>query len=788
MSAPPAEKRTLYVLGEWLLARRRSVALLAVVFTALMAWPASRVEMSTSFGDLLPYHHPFIEVHRKYAEKFGGANNLTIMVEAREGTIFTRRTLGKIFAMTQELDKLPGVNHDLIDSIGHRTCRFLRQDGGVITFPPVMWGAPKTDADVQRIRAIVHYSESIYGVLVSVDDRAALLRVNFHEGKIRHRDLFDAIDEKILRPFDDAETKIWIAGEPRLYGWIYRYNGQAAAIFVACTVFLWGMLYLYFHDWRGALRPTLTGVTSAIWGLAVIHLVGFPLDPLALVIPFFATARAISHSVQMHDRYYEEYERSGWRKDRAIVAAFAELFVPTLSGIATDALGLLVILLVPIAMLQRVAIWASVWVASIAISELALNPVIYSYLKPPERERVLRRRRGWLQRTVGVFAAATVAPAGRVGWIAFWTVASVAAATQWRHITVGDPTAASPLLYASSPYNAAHTRIQKVFGGVEPLIVIVEGREPDVLHEPDVVETMEEFQRFLERDPDVGYSFSLADVIKSVHMVYFDLEPRFGVIPITRGPTASMMFFAFGALSPSESSRYLDLGHQNSHVSFFCRNHQGDTVARLVERCREFIGAHPSEKVRFRLATGLVGVTAASNEEVLKNDLLMSVLGYGAIFVIVLFTYRSLVAALLSLVPLFLANGAANAYMGWRNVGINLQALPVITIGIGFGIDYALYIVSRVIEELRAAESLEAAVQRALETSGKAVTFTVVSFAVATLAWGFSDVRFNAEMGLLLCIWMTVSFLASVTLLPALVISLRPRFLFDLAGRGENGS
>jgi len=223
--------------------------------------------------------------------------------------------------------------------------------------------------------------------------------------------------------------------------------------------------------------------------------------------------------------------------------------------------------------------------------------------------------------------------------------------------------------------------------------------------------------------------------------------------------------------------RYLNLAHSDAHVTFFCKNHQGDAVARIIRTCRAFIDAHPSEKFRLRLATGLVGVAAAANEEVLKNEMLMTVLGYGTIFLIVLFTYRSLMAAALMLLPLALANVIANAYMGSRGIGLNLQTLPVITIGIGFGIDYALYVVSRVIEEIPDSGDLEDAVCRALESSGKAVTFTVLVLSLATLAWTASDIRFNAEMGLLLAIWMIVSFLASVTLLPALLLIARPRFL-----------
>ena len=125
------------------------------------------------------------------------------------------------------------------------------------------------------------------------------------------------------------------------------------------------------------------------------------------------------------------------------------------------------------------------------------------------------------------------------------------------------------------------------------------------------------------------------------------------------------------------------------------------------------------------------------------------------------------------LIPLFLANGVINAYIGFRHLGINLQSLPVVTVGVGFGIDYGLYIVSRAIEEYRDHLDFVKAVQRGMQTAGKAVTFTAVSLAVSTLAWGFSNIRFNSEMGLLLFLWMTISFLSTMTLLPALLVIMR---------------
>jgi hypothetical protein len=776
-----SNKAALYRLGQWLIDHRKPVAFFTYGFTAVMLFFATKLEMFTEFGDLLPYKHPFVQVHTKYANQFGGANNITIMVEVKEGTIFNTPTLAKIFDMTQIVDKLPGVNHDQIDSIGHRSTRYLTMEGGSISTPPVMRRKPASDKDVEKIKQIVHFSENLHGILVSLDDKAALIRANFFEGRVNYRDLFYVVDDTLIKPFEDDNTVIWVAGEPRLYGWIYHYTAEVYWIFGGCTIFMWILLYMYFHDWRGALRPTLTGLMSAIWGLGVVKLIGFPIDPLSLVIPFFITARSVSHSVQMHDRYYEEYHLQNWNKEKAIVAAFAELFEPTLSGIVTDALGMLVIVLVPVVILQRIAISASIWVAAIVLSELILNPIIYYYLKAPEKENVLKREEGIFQRSINWVGAQVVGPVQRWVWLAFWVGTFLLAISQVQHITIGDPTAATPLLQEDSPYNRAHTRIQQFFGGVEPLIIVVEGKEKGALKTPEAIEAMEGFQRYVDADPEVGYSFSLADILKSINMVFYDIQPRWGVISAEQGRISNLFFFYFVGAPPSESSKYLDPSYTNAHVTFFCRNHQGDTVARIIARCRDYIEKFPSEKVNFRLAGGLIGVTAAANEEILKNDILMNLLGFGTIFIVVVFTYRSFVAAIMMMIPLFLANGWINAFIAYKHYGINLQSLPVVTVGVGFGIDYGLYIVSRALEEYRDHRNVDMAVQRAIATSGKAVTFTAVSLALATLGWAFSDIRFNSDMGLLLFLWMTVSFFSTVTLLPALMVIIKPKFMFQLA-------
>jgi len=876
----PQDKRLLYWLGDKLIDYRHPVSIVVILVTALFAYWGFQLSLVTSFGDLLPQDHPYVKIHNKYSGTFGGANNINIMLEVKDGTIFTPETLNKIWDMTQALDKVYGVNHNQIDSIAHRTVRYLKvAAGGTMRAQPVMLGKVTSAEDAAAIRRYVHNSENIYGLLVSLDDKAALIRANFIEGRLDYKRIFTEVNEGIIKPFEGPNSEIYVAGEPRLYGWVYHYSGDVFFILVITYCIEWVLRWMYFHDWRGALRPTITGLIAAAWGLGFIHLIGLALDPLMLVMPFLITARAVSHAIQMHDRYYEEFEKSGWHKRRAIVASFGELFVPTLSGITADAFGVLVILLVPVVMLQKLAITASWWILAITIAEMLLNPIVYYYLKAPEPELVALRERGAFRSGIERFVAGLLTNTGKTITTVAWLGVTLIALYFVRGLTIGDPTSASPLLWTDSEYNVSHKMIQDKFGGVEPLIVVAEGYDKDAMKDPGALRNMERFQRHLERDPSVGYSFSLADIIRAVNSVFHELEPKWGVIPDSWVDIGGLFFIYFSGSPPSETAKYVDPSYTTAHVTFFCKDHRGENIRRIIKESKTFIsdteiedlgitiaaqdgkvtvtgvkaepvwekagpswvvgsvasgespfkvgdhivkigkldvhdegefrtalmqqantstlldfgiergGQHADSTVSapwkavFKLAGGLIGTLAAANEELVKNDLLMNGLGFFTMYVIMLFTYRSFAAGLYLLAPLALSNIMVNAYMAMNNIGVNIHTLPLVTVGLGFGIDYGLYIVSRTIEEIRVRGDLQESVREALVTSGKAVTFTAVTMVISTVFWTTSNIRFNAEMGLLLAIWMAISYVGSQTLTPVLIVMFKPKFIMKEANR-----
>src|SRR5437763_1798750 len=764
-TASEQDKRALYWLGERLIDYRHPVMAVVLVITGIFAYWSFQLKLETSFGDLLPQSHPFVQVHNKYAGTFGGANNIQLMVESKEGDIFNVPTLTRIYKITEEMDRVYGVNHNQIDSIGHRTTRYLRaQSGGFLRAEPVMLAVPKTAEDASSIRRIVHNTESIYGILVSLDDRAALVRANFIEARLDHRRTFTEINERVIAPFENGWIGALIKGPDPLHP-------EVPAPAIVDTLY----------------RGTAATDAGLRQGDTIVSVEGRPVSDrvaLAAQIVKHPPGAAVTLGVKRAGGG-EEVERHNWDQRKAIVAAFAELFVPTFAGVITDALGVLVIILVPVVMLQKLAVVISWWISAITVSEMLLNPIVYYYLRAPDPEVVLARDRGWYKAAINRLTDYNLSAFGKRFTLAFWLILAVIGAFMMQGLIVGDPTSASPLVWSDSPYNVSHAHIQDKFGGVEPLIVVAEGKDRDAMKDPQALRTMVKFQRFLEREPAVGYSFSLGDILRSVNMLFHELEPKWGVIPNTARDVGQSFFVFFANLPPTETAKYVDPSYTPAHVTFFCRNHKGDNVARIIARCQEFIRDNPMEKANFRLAGGLIGVLAAANEALVRNDLLMNFLGFFTIYVIVLFSYRSWAAGLYLLAPLFISNILINAAMAYFGIGVNINTLPLVTVGVGFGIDYGLYILSRIIEEIRVNGDLDQSIREALVTSGKAVSFTAFCMVGGPALWAFSNIRFNAVMGGLLAVWMFVSFLASETLLPVMISYFRPRFILREAVRAQ---
>lgn len=757
--------------------RRAMILAIIILVTLVFAYLSFKIEMYTAFADLLPKDHPYIRVHNQFWKTFGGANVVLLSVEVTDGDIFNATVLEKIKKLTEMIERTPGTNNYQIFSIARQKVKDVRATAWGIEVQPVMWpSVPQSAEEIERLRNIVYANPTIVGRLVSEDGKAALITAAFHEERLDYAALFRRVQEAI-KAVEDTKTRVYAAGEPILYGWIYYHLRSIGLIIGLTCLSILGILILYYRNLNGVMIPTLSALITFIWGTGFTALMGYNFEPLILVVPFLIAARTISHSIQFRERFFEELERYG-DKERAAIESAAGLMMPGSVAIVTDAIGLTVLLVAPMPILTKLAIAGSFWVLSNLVTVVILDPILCCYFPTP-RQLPKGGEGHWLEAPLRYMGRFCVHPSGRVVVSACFAAVILWSAYWYQFLTVGDSRPGSPLLWSESEYNQSVRHINDKFQGTDHFYVIVQGQTESTMKSPQVLEKIEAFQRHMLGSPHVGASDSLVDLTRQINTVLHYNDPRWGLLPRSSDEVGGILMVAEHGSEPGDFDRWVNYNFQHGRLTFFLYDHKGDTLREVIDRAADFIKHNPLEGAEFKLASGYAGVLAAANEVIARSDKLTLGLMLLAQLVFCALGFRSLVAGLLFVGVVLMSNTFGMALMAYWNVGLNVNTLPVISLGIGFGEDYGIYIVSRAIEEYQRGgrSDLNRALIDGVATAGKAVLYTAFLISASIAFWSFSPLRFQAEMGSQLLIILTMNMLGGLFLLPALIAFLKPKFI-----------
>ncbi len=570
---------------------------------------------------------------------------------------------------------------------------------------------------------------------------------------------------------------IMVVGEPILYGIVSHYLVQTLYIFLITVVALVLLLFLITRTWHGTMLPLVAGVLSAIWALGAAEVMGFHLDPLVIVVAFLITAQAISNSVQLVSRFDDEIARGAPSSAAAAKSALQNLFRPGLLAIVADSGCVLVVALTPIPMLEAISFIGTAWVVSIAISALLMTPVLLSWVSPDGKKlhpvNVLPGLGVLLNLCIKV-----VSSRWRYVVLGVTCVLFVISGIYAFNLKVGDANPGSPILWPDSVYNKDAAAINHKFLGSDRMFVVVAGSKVGALKEPNVLNWMADFQKYMEAQPEVGGSMSLANILPSVNRVIQEGNSRFEELGHTADENGELMYMFVSGSDPGDLDRYADSHATNGAITLNFRDHQGTTINTAVARIKAYVAEHPLKDAHIELAGGLIGVLAAVNEVILSGQIESIALALLVLFVCCTVTYRSTVAGIFFMIPVLLSNTLTFSYMAWMGIGMNINTLPVVALGIGLGVDYTFYIVDGIREELhRGGKTIEQAVANALRSAGKGVLITAITMITSVIIWSFSSLRLQADMGILIAIWLGISATTALFIMPAMVYVFRPQFV-----------
>ena len=778
-----------YRLARAIMGHRLASSLLFAALTAFFAAGLPHVQLKTIFSDLLPKNHRFVLVYKDHPN-FGNPLTVSVMVKRRDGDIYNRETLAKVWQLTRDIDLTPGVDHDQILSIATEKARYAEATPFGIDMRPLMEDhVPATVEEVAQFRGRVEKSPSARTFLVSTDNTATLINATFIEQRLDYGQAFEYL-QKLIGTARDAHHDVYLAGQPALTGWVYRYESQMLWIFAVTLSALVLCLAVYMRNVAGVLTPILASLVSATWGFGFVGWLHSPIEPLIMVVPLLLIARSFSHCVQFTERYYEVYSHVGDRVKAAEIT-MSVMMVPGTLGIITDALSIFLIAIAPIPAMERFALFCGFWSLMLIPTNVLLAPLLLSALPPPRNlSRIIDTDAGGgvhhlIRRVLRFIARLTFGGRARVTAAVVGVVAIVSLVLTL-HIKIGNPVEGSNLLWEASEFNSGVRAINRHFPGVNTLEIVFEAKNAHnpqrVMHQADTIMTMLRVQNLIEgaQQPPRA-TLSLGDYLMEGGRLFSGGDPRWLPLdPDDRSVNAAAQAVLIGS-SPKAFSNLIDFEQQNGTVSLWFKDNKQATVDTALADAARAVAAVGEDHAAFRirLGTGTIALQQAMNDVV--HDYQWAILGLLNVVILLVctFAYRSVVAGLILLIPVNLSNLVLGASMSLMGIGLDINALLVAAIGVGVGIDYGIYLLSRICEEYQGhGRDHGLTILAAVTTTGKAIMFTASIMLIGILPWYFlSPLKFLADMGLLLVLTMVINMVIALIVVPLLVWLVKPGFL-----------
>lgn len=768
-------KQSVEALGRVLFAHRRLFLALFVLLTLLLGASATRLKVDAGFEKMIPLEHEYMRVFMEYRNTFGGANRVLVALRQHEGEIYNKAFFETLKAVTDEVFFIPGVDRATVTSLFTPNVRFIEVvEEGFAGGNVIPAGFQASDEELALVRENVLKSGRL-GRLVANDHSGAmvsaeLLEIDPTTGRRLDYLAVAAQLEDIRERHARDGLDVHIIGFAKAVGDITDGARGVLLFFGIAFVVTAALLYHYTGSARLTALTLACAMVPVVWLVGLLPLVGFGIDPMSILVPFLIFSIGVSHAVQMTHAWRLEV-LGGATPLEAAHNAFRKLAIPGAMALTTTAVGFLVIMRIEIDMVRELALTAGLGVALMLVTNMLLLTILLSWMRlaPADLARSSRREHegDWMWVRLRRLAE----PRNARIVLALAAIVLAAATWQARELRTGDLGTGIPELHEDSRYNRDAAAIVESFSiGVDVLSVIVQTRGVDgACTDFEIMDTIDRFETTMRGVHGVQSVVGLPGVAKVVNAGWNEGNPRWRVL--SRNPT----ILAQSVTPIDTGTGLLNTDCSAMQVLVFTRDHEGPTIRHIVDEIKAFRDANRSERLDFLLASGNVGVMAATNEAVDAASVTILVLVFGAISVLFFLEFRSWRATLCIVLPLTMVAVMCNALMALLDIGLKVATLPVVAIAVGIGVDYGIYLYERMAHRFAHGDDLPEAFFQALRSRGTAVMFTAATMSVGVGTWTLSALKFQADMGLLMAFMFLVNMVAALVLLPALAAVLLGR-------------
>ena len=753
-----------------LLGHRILVVLVTLLLTGYLAYHAYNQELAPGFDKSIPLSHPYMETYTEYLPEFGGANMITIFVEDTSGDMFNANFFEVLDQITNEVLTMdgidvrtvtslftPNVNYVAVSEVGFTGSRIVPAD-----FVP-------TDERIEEVKENLFKSEEI-GRTVARDLSGALVLAELVErdpitGQQVDYDAFAKKLETLRDRYESEEIRIGIIGFATFIGDMIE-GARSVILFFAIALGITFFLLIFFAgSWKLATAAMVVALIAVIWQLGLVKVLGFGVDPLSILVPFLVLAIGVSHAVQMTNAWRIAVV-DGEDSLSAARTSFNKLFIPGATALLSDAVGFAVIMLIDIDIIRELGITASIGVGVMLITNKFMLPVLLSYVRLSEKEQASAARalrgadhplwRGLAQVATRRYSLVVIGCSAVIFGYGYLV---------GQNLIIGDSEDGAPEFWHDARYNEDIRRIVDKFTvGLDELVVLAEATKESACVDYPIMRTVDDFVWTMENIRGVRGVKSLSQVVRERNVGNYEANPKFLGLPRNEQMISANIYRV------EFSQRLFNNDCSVMPVTIYTADHKAETLERIVDAVERYNANKDNDAVTFRLAMGNAGIMAATNEAVAEAELRMALILFAAVGTFCFLTFLSLRAALCIVVPLALVAFFGNAVMVWLNIGLKVSTLPVLALGVGVGVDYGIYLFARMQAHLSAGKKLVDAYYESLKEVGLAVIFTATTMSVGVATWWWSELKFQADMGILLAYMFFVNMVGAIVLMPALAV------------------
>ncbi len=759
---------------------RPLILLICLLATVFFGFEATRVKLNASFEQMIPTHQPFIvNFFHHYDDLQSQGNAIRIAVQANQGTIINAHYLEILKEINDKIYLLPNVDRAFMTSLWTPATRWVAVISDGLSSGPVMGGSyDGSPAQVAIVAQNIAKTGRV-GELVSDDYTSSMMYVPLlqHDGLTGQNLNYGQLSRELNQLRAEYATQgvtLHIIGFAMVVGDMINGIFKILIFFAVSALIATAMLFWFTRCVRSTLLVVAASLIAVVWQMGMLPLLGYELTPYSVLVPFLIFAIGMSHGAQKMNGVMQDIGRGA----HPLVAArytFRRLFLAGFAALVCDASSFAVLMTIHIAAIRELALLASIGVGILIFTNLIMLPMVLSYTgvsKTAARRSLRNEGEGAAKHPLWNLLDKFTTRRYALGAITAAVCLGAVGVAVGRNVQVGDLNQGAPELRQSSQYNQDNAYILHHYSTSSDTLVVMVDTPPGACLAYATLSAMNNLEWELDQMPQVQSTSSLGSFASQLTMLITENSPKWYEL------VKNQDFLGDFQEHISATQANFQCSFAPLYVSLV--DHKAATLDAVIGKIQTFIADPRNQSPAFKisLAGGNAGIEAATNIVIQQANRKMLALVYATVILFCFVVFRSWRAVLCAVLPLVLTSILAQALMVELRIGIKVATLPVMALGVGIGVDYALYVLGIVIKQLRAGATLSQAYHRTLLFTGKVVLLTGFTLAAGVVTWSFAPIKFQADMGLLLSFMFLWNMLGAMVLLPSLAYFLLPPRLF----------